>query len=682
MDPQVQTHPARRLVWLVFLVLGWAGAILAKLVILQIVRHDTYLRQARQQQEMVVEIPAPRGSIFDRNGEALAMSVPMVSISVNPRRVPDLDIAADILSRILELDRTTLYGRLRNASDLGRGFLWVKRKITPEQAERLHSLHLDWIDFETESQRHYPKGGLAANVLGSVDHEESGNAGVEAALDADLCGHPGTARMLTDVKRRGIDSYFDTEPHAGTPLTLTIDERIQFVAEKEIARAVQEHSAKSGSVVVMNPYNGDVLAMASYPTFDPNKPPQPGETAANRFNYAVSVPFEPGSVFKVITLSAALETTDLRPETPINCGNGAITLFGRTIHEAHHGYGTIPMAMVLARSSNIGAIQVGMRVGQEKMYEYVQRFGFGQRTGITLPAESKGMVRKLKVWGSTSLASVAMGQEIGTTTLQLAQACSVVANGGVLVRPRIVLKKGADPVTTEPPRRVLRAETAITMRQLMEGVVVNPAGTGHKARLAGYTSGGKTGSAQIYDYAAKHYTHTYNGSFMGFAPVTNPAIVVVVTVNGTHGSAGFGGSAAAPVFKVVSEEALRVLDVPKDLPEVDAAQDGRNKPEKDQTYDLPIAELSPEPPVLDEAEEPGRAPAAPGQAAPAVAPAPAETGPRVPNFRGLTMRAVLAEASAQGLPVMVAGSGVARLQQPLPGAVLHAGERILVQFSR
>jgi len=683
MDPQGHSHAARRLAWLAIVVVAWAGAILTKLVYLQVVRHGTYLRLARQQQERVVEIPAPRGSIFDRNGQPLAMSVPLFSISVNPQRLPDLDIAADILSRILELDRTALYGRLRLGRDFGRGFVWVKRKILPEQAESLRSLHLDWIEFQPESERNYPNGTLAANVIGSVDHEENGNNGLEAALNEDLAGHAGTARMLTDVKRRGIDSRLDTEPHAGASLILTLDSRIQYVAEREIEQAVHEHNAKTGSVVVMNPYSGEVLAMASYPTYDPNKPPQRGEPAGARFNYAVSVPFEPGSVFKVITVSAALETTNLRPETLINCGNGAITLFGRTIHEAKHGYGTIPMAMVLARSSNIGAIQVGIRVGQERLYEYVKRFGFGQRTGITLPAESPGMVRSLKRWGPTSLSSVAMGHEIGTTSLQLAQACAVVANGGMLVRPRIVLRKGGQPPAAEPPRRVLKPETAITMRQMMEGVVVNPAGTGHRARLNGYSSGGKTGSAQIYDFAAKHYTHTYNGSFIGFAPVTNPAIVVVVTVNGTHGTAGFGGVAAAPVFKAVAEEALRVLDVPKDLPDV-PADEQKKKDEPDNTDDLSIADLGAgEAPVLDE-EKPVNAgtPVAAAAVAPAVAPPPVESGPKVPNFEGKTMRAVLAEASAMGLPVLVDGSGMAHGQQPPPGAVLHAGERIRVRFTR
>ena len=422
----------------------------------------------------------------------------------------------------------------------------------------------------------------------------------------------------------------------------------------------------------MNPNNGDILALASYPPFDPNLPPAPGKAAAAaRFNHAVSVPFEPGSVFKVITLSAALETTKLRPESLINCGNGAFTMAGRTVHEAHHGYGTMPMAMVLAKSSNIGAIQIGLKVGSQNLYGYVRRFGLGARTGIPLPAESPGKVRKLSHWRTTSLMSVSMGHEVDVTTLQLAQACAAVANGGLLVRPRLILKKGAQMVPAAPPKRILRAETAITMRQMMEGVVLY--GTGKKARLEGYSTGGKTGSAQIYDYAAKRYTHSYNASFMGFAPVTNPAIVVVATLNGTHGTAGFGGAVAAPVFHDVATEALRVMDVPKDLPDKTPNTADTQVADLD---DSPIVDGPVEPPSAEEVAE--AEPLAPSPQPPA----PVVSGPIAPNFIGLAMRSMVALAQAQGVEVISAGSGIVRAQSPAPGAVLRDGERIRVDLAR
>jgi cell division protein FtsI (penicillin-binding protein 3) len=687
MSPGMRTKADRRLTWFAMAVLLWGALIFVQLISLQVVHHAGYLRMARKQQERLQTIPAPRGSIFDRTGQVLAMSVPMDSVYIDPLQAPDFQVAADILSGILDLDRAALYERMQWYAHHSKGYMWIAHRIDRRQAERLRSLHLDWIQFATEYRRDYPKLTLAAHVVGAINGEDKGQWGVEKSLESELRGAPGAMRVLSDAKGRGIDSQVETEPRPGTPVTLSIDERIQFPAERAIARAVQDAHAESGSVVVMDPHSGDILAMASYPGFDPSQPPAPGEKPSVRFNHAVSVPFEPGSVFKVITLSSALETTKLRPESLINCGGGAITLFGRTIHEAHGGYGILPMAMVLAKSSNIGAIQVGMRVGQNNLFSYVRRFGFGERTGIQLPAESSGMVRKLSRWGKTSLSSVSMGHEIGVTTLQLAQACSVVANGGMLVRPRLILRTGDQAAPTVSPRRVLRPETAITMRQMMEGVILF--GTGRRyANLQGYSAAGKTGSAQIYDFATRRYTHSYNASFMGFVPVTNPAIVVVVTVNGTHGgSAGYGGPVAGPIFRAVATETLRVLDVPKDLP--DTPPGPAPAVEVADLNDVAIPDLDPSAPnVLEEAAGQPQAPspsAPPTEGAvPAAVTAPAEAavvnGPKVPNFEGLSKRAVVAEAQAQGLAVLLTGAGIARTQAPPPGGILHPGERIRVGF--
>jgi len=657
----------RRLRWLAGIVLFWGAVIFLKLVSLQVLHHREYSRLARARQEMVIEVPAPRGTVFDRTGRPLAMSVPAESVYINPLKVPNLEFAADLLARALHIDRPDLYSAMQLAYESHRGFLWIKRKITYEEGQELRGMHLEWISIQKEGQRHYPNGSLAAHVLGSVDFEEKGNAGIEKALDPDLRGEAGEIRLLTDVKRRGIQSQLDADGRPGVPITLTLDERIQFVAEREIAAAVAAHGAVSGSVVVMNPSTGDVLALASYPTYDPNLPPEPGDDFA-RQNHAVSVPFEPGSVFKIITLSAALETTNLTPDSPINCHGGVLTLPGRVIHDSHTGIGIIPMAMVLARSSNIGAIEIGMRVGQTRMYDYMRRFGFGQRSGIEVPAESPGKLRKLTRWGKTSLASVSMGQEVSVTTLQLAQAGSAIANGGLLVRPRLVLKRGGKDVSVPTPVRILKPETAITMRQMMEGVVINPQGTGRRAKLAGYTVGGKTGSAQIFDFAAKHYTHSYNGSFVGFAPLTNPAIVVAVTLNGTHGEGGFGGVVAAPVFHEVATEALRVMEVPKDLPD---EMFPKTLVTRNGDLDDSVADPEADGPNILEDEDEDEPPASESEAL-----------ERVPDFKGKTMRVVLAEAAAKGLTVLPDGSGVARVQIPAPGAVLHQGERIRVRFSR
>jgi cell division protein FtsI (penicillin-binding protein 3) len=366
-----------------------------------------------------------------------------------------------------------------------------------------------------------------------------------------------------------------------------------------------------------------------------------------------------------------------------------MTLFKRVIHD-HHSYASLSMADVLAKSSNIGAINIGLRVGEQNLFDYVKRFGFGKSTGIPLPGESAGRVRPLKKWIASSIGSVAMGHELSSTTLQLAQACSVIANGGLLVKPRLTLKRqrpGSVPDAVEPatqPVRVIQPQTAITMRQMMEGVVLH--GTGKKAKLDGYTSGGKTGTAQIYDFKARAYTHKYNSSFMGFAPLNNPALVVVVTLNGT---AAMGAEASAPVFREVASFALRILDVPKDLPETGET------PSDDKTSenDLAIADLSN--PLDDDnpematqvglvaANNNGGAPL-PEEIPPAAMAMmqPAADAPKVPNYRGKTLREVLEDSSSSGIPVDYVGRGIARNQTPLPGVPLRHGERVRVEFTR
>ena len=696
MDARAEPLANRRLRILARATFIWGLLILYRLVSLQIFRHDEFQKLAQQQQDREVEIQAPRGIIYDRTRRPLAMSLPVDSVCINPLRVPDLALAADLLSRVLEIDGDVLLGKMASAVDNHRGFLWVKRKITPEESVKLRSYNLDWVEFRTESRRFYPKDTVGANLLGGVDHAERGNAGIELSMNEQLEGKPGVMRTTSDVKQRVVDLQIFTDPQPGRDVTLSIDERIQHVAERELAIAIGRTHAKTGSLVVMDPKTGEVLAMASYPSFNPNVPPVKGETLETRTNLPVSSPFEPGSVFKVITLSAALETTNIRPGTIINCGNGKITLFKRVIHD-HHSYASLSMADVLAKSSNIGAINIGLRVGEKNLYEYVKRFGFGKSTGIPLPGESSGRLRPLKQWIPSSIGSIAMGHELSATTLQLAQASAVIANGGMLVKPRMTLKppRSGDnvPAPIEPyvePVRVLQPETAITMRQMMEGVVLY--GTGKKSRLDGYTSGGKTGTAQIYDVKARAYTHKYNSSFMGFAPLNNPAIVVVATLNGT---ALMGGDASAPVFKAVATAALRFLDVPKDLPDFVATPDDG----KTESNDLAIADLGGGNP-LDDDEQPAQVAGVGTAAAPAAPRLPAQmtgpvievppvlrkeavlTGPRAPNFNGKTLRDVLEQSAALGIQVQFSGSGLAAAQQPAPGTPLRQGERIRVQFAR
>lgn len=673
----------QRLAWLALGVVLWGLAIFAKLISLQVIHHKVYLAREHRQQEQQIELPAPRGTIEDRNGEKLAMSIPVDSVFVDPLRLPDVRTASELLSQFLSLPYDELYKRLDAARSQNRGFLWVKRKITRAESERLHALHLDWIQFQQESRRLYPDGMVASHVVGSVFQDEQGSDGIEKGLDKSLEGHAGTARLLTDVKRRGIELVVDTAPQAGKPLKLTIDGRIQYVVERELNAAAEAHHARTGAAIVMNPYNGEILALANWPSFDPNVAPVTKEQKLAHRNLGFSVPFEPGSIFKVITLSAALETTKLRPDSLINCHNGFLALPGRVVHEAHRGFGVLSMAEVLEKSSNIGAIEIGAQVGAENMYDYVHRFGFGSRTGLPLPAESPGLLRKLNRWGTTSLASISMGQEVSTTSVQLARACSVVANGGFLVQPKLVLESGGVKTPDVAPRRVIQASTAITMRHIMEGVVLR--GTGKAAHLSGYTSGGKTGTAQIFDVASHHYTKTYNASFMGFAPVNNPALVIVVTLNGTTGNSGMGGSASAPAFHAIATEALRLLDVPKDLPDdVPLLTAKKEKKAKDDVSDLAITEVADGSSNILEEDESAKPAVASSDAGVSIIPAsmPKPAGPVTPDLRGKTLRAALEAASVEGFTLSAEGSGVVRAQSPAPGEPWRPGQNVRVRLGR
>lgn len=554
----------------------WVCGIVGRLVQLQLVEHEQYARYAASQQTQKVKLLAPRGAIYDRNGNPLALSLEQDSIAINPMRVPDPAEAARLLAPIFHLDVKALQKKIARYKEQRWGFLWIRRWSTPEESAAARALRkdkeirADWIEFYKEHKRYYPKHELASHVLGSVGVEESGLFGIEYKLEKVLSGRHGEASVLQDVRQRGIESRITTEPRPGSSIRLAIDERIQHAAETALKKAIHAAKLPSGNVVVMDPHTGDILAMASFPDFDPNIRPRSTAELDKRINRGMSLIYEPGSVFKVITLAAALEKTKLTPASIINCGNGSIRLPGRVVRD-HHNYSSLSMEMVLAKSSNIGAINVANAVGKNAMYEYVRAFGFGERTGIELPFEEPGYVwpmQKIEIPRiySNILASVAMGHQISTTTLQLAQACSVIANGGTLVRPRMLLEtRSPEGVEKFEPvkrgKRVVRPETAITMRKMMETVVLE--GTGKGARLAGWTAGGKTGTAQIFDLDQHRYLHEYYSSFMGFAPIQNPAIVVVVTLDR---SKLYGGTVAAPVFQEVAAESLRVLGIPMDNP--------------------------------------------------------------------------------------------------------------------
>jgi cell division protein FtsI (penicillin-binding protein 3) len=681
------TKSSQRLLHTGLILCGWAFLILVRLLDLQVFAHDQYVKLGESQQEKLEVIDAPRGAILDRHGNYLAISSPSQFVVVDPQRIPNKEFAGALLARILDLDAAKLQKDLEAAaaSKHRHGYFVVDPHVSNEKAETLRGMKLDWLEIREGSLRSYPNGQLAAHAIGNVGGDGKGAAGVELKLDKELAGKPGLMRLKIDVKRRAYAAEIDKAPRIGKNVGLTIDSQLQQVAEEALKASVVSNHAAHGSLVAMDPKTGEILALANYPTYDPNERLHFGEPARGRGDSAVIAPFEPGSVFKVITLSAALETTRLRPETIIDCGNGSMTIFGRVVHD-HKSYPALSMEDVLAKSSNIGAIRIGMTVGIKNLYEYIRRFGFGRRTGIELPAEAPGMVRPLARWQPTSIGSVPMGHEISVTSVQLAQAGSVIANGGFLVHPHLVAWKQApggvkEAVKSSRPVQVLQPENVMTMRMMMHRVTM-PGGTAQRVHISGYTLAGKTGTGQIYDFAHRVYTHKYNASFLGFAPMENPAIVIVVTITGTTGLAGYGGPAAGPAFETAMATALRLMDIPRDVPQEIEAEELRAEKEKGKSKDkeiddLPLAELSNPPTPEDLKEQVGDV-----ESSATASQTLASSGPMVPSFIGETVKRVMQEATENGMEVDMLGEGLAREQHPAPGAVLNPGEHIQVRFAR
>ncbi len=475
---------------------GWALIVVLRLVDLQVFAHERYVKLADSQQDKLIRMDAPRGAIFDRNGSYLAITSHGSMIAVNPAQISNPGIAAGLLARLLDLDATKLQAEIEDAmrSKRHHGYLVVARQIPDEKARELADMKLNWIIIADDQLRSYPNHELAAHVVGNVNAEGEGAAGVERKFDKELAGTPGWERIKVDVRQRAYDAEITTPPMPGKSLGLSIDSDVQYVAEEALEHAVISNHGKDGSLVAMDPKTGEILALANYPTYDLNQRLKPGEKPYGREDLAVVAPYEPGSVFKVITVSAALETTNLTPNTIIPCGGGVLHIFGRTIHDAER-HGDLSMADVLAKSSNVGAIHIGMQVGAQNMYDYVRKFGVGRRTGIDLPAESAGMLRPLRKWQATSLASIAFGHEVSVTAVQLARIGSVIANGGFLVRPHVVVWEQApgekkEFIKNPAPLEAVKPETVVTMRTLMHRVVM-PGGTAPRLHVVGYSIAGQ-----------------------------------------------------------------------------------------------------------------------------------------------------------------------------------------------
>src|SRR5712671_2988383 len=554
----------KRLYSLLGFLLFWFLVICGRLVWLQVVNYGDYTQRAAKQQQRSIEVSPVRGNIYDRRGNELAMTVSVDSVFAVPSEVPDIHSAAQVMARVLKADASEIEARMRASH----AFAWVARKIDNATSARVRALNLKGIYFQRESKRFYPKGELAAQVLGYVGLDDDGLGGVEREFQSKLTGKPGKMLITMDNKRRWLGRV-EKQPDPGENVVLTIDEKIQYIVERELARAIGDTHAEAGTVIVQNPHTGEVLALANWPTFNPNVFNKVNPQALK--NRSVSDIYEPGSTFKIVTLAAALEEKITSPDEVIDCQMGSIVVNGLRIHD-HHPYAGLTVTQILEHSSDVGAIKIALRLGEERFDRYIRAFGFGTQTRIELPGETRGMTKPVSRWSKVSIGAISMGQEIGVSPLQLAAMASTFANDGVWEGPRIVAATTPPQSTPQliafhPPmgRRVISPLTAAQMKHMMEGVVLR--GTGKKAILDGYSSAGKTGTAQKID-ASGHYSHRQHiASFGGFAPVNNPAVTVLVVLDSPAG--GYprdgGGEAAAPVFARIAQQVLAYMNVPHDV---------------------------------------------------------------------------------------------------------------------
>jgi cell division protein FtsI (penicillin-binding protein 3) len=666
--------------WFAILVIGalWTLTVTARLGWLQLVRYSTYLGKARHQQEHLIEISPERGVIYDRNGRELAISTPVDSCFANPNEITDPGMVASLLAPILKVPEGDLLTRLQEK----KSFVWIERKLPPQISQRISGLDLRGIYLQKETERFYPQGTLAAHALGYVDTDGRGLGGIEYEYDKQIRGRAGHMLVLEDAHRRWLDrKVIPAAP--GASVVLTIDENIQYIAEKELDAEMVLSHAKSGVVLVQNPANGEILALASWPTFDPNH--VGNAPTENLMDRAVTAAYEPGSTFKLITLAGALQEKITTPEEVVDCQMGKIMLAGRLIHD-HKPFGLLTVADVLAKSSDIGAIKIGLRLGPQRFYQHIRDFGFGEATGIELPGENPGLLRRVENWTASSIGSLAMGQEISVNPLQLVSAVSSIANGGMLYKPRLVKEirrvNGVETISPPEPQRDLSATTAATVRNMMEGVVLT--GTAKSAQLAGYSVAGKTGTAQKIDPATGRYSATqYIASFVGFAPVNNPPVTVLVVLDSPVGL-HMGGDTAAPLFKRVMEQILAYLGVPHDQP---------LSPQ--QQKEFARAGVPPAAPAATEADledAPGTVVGDSGEPASnskdadpsTVQTAAFNDGSAVamPNFAGRSVRDVTESCLQLGLNPVLIGNGIAAEQSPEPGTQVPRGGRVTIHFFR
>jgi cell division protein FtsI (penicillin-binding protein 3) len=637
----------------------WTASIQARLVFLQVVERADMQARADRQHLRTLTAPAKRGEIVDRNGNVLAYSVDADSVFADPSEIESPDKVAQLVCAALDecgpRERQEMTQNLRRDSQ----FVYLARKLSPDEAQRVKALELKGVAFIKESRRYYPKKELAAHVLGYVGLDNTGLAGLESTYDTQIRGAEGKILVQTDARRHALSSRVDRPATAGVALELTIDQYLQHIAERELRAGVEANNAAGGTALIMDPNNGEILALANWPTFNPNAFNRSDDRG--RRNRAIQDLYEPGSTFKVVTASAALEEGVIDPEDLVDCAPGYITFPGRKPIYDFHRYGVLSFSDVIVKSSNVGAIKVGLRLGPERLGRYVSRFGFGQPIGPDFRGESSGIVWNPAKLDSSALASVSMGYQVAVTPLQMAAAVSSVANGGSLMEPRVVrafIKDGRR-ATVAPKviRKTVSPATLAELRMMMEGVVER--GTAKLAQINGYTIAGKTGTSS--KLVNGHYSRSeYNASFVGFVPSRQPALTIIVVIDSPHHHGYTGGVVAAPIFQRIAEASLRQLGVPPSVnamsPVLAARSDAVAAPvaqrQRGQTEGVVTAGIAPVQPGI------------------------------MPDLRGQSAREALRTLTRIGSSARITGQGVVVEQAPAAGEPLGTGEVGVLKLGR
>jgi len=630
----------------------------ARAFYLQIYEQERFANLAEKQHVKVVQLTPSRGIIYDSTNSVLAVSIEMDSLYAEPRNVADISAAAAQLSPLLGTTKEALEKRM-NAS---RGFAWLGRRLTPEVAAKVKELKIAGLGFVKESKRFYPNAEIGSHVIGFTGVDPEGLEGVEKLFDSTLIGNTGYIVTERDALGRDLGPHgvMTKSASTGQNIVLTIDKNIQYIAEKELAAAVEKSRAKGGIAIVMEPSTGKVLAMANYPTFNPNCFNKSSSGALR--NRAISDSFEPGSTMKVFIVAAALEEKVVKPNEGFNCENGSYNIGGRTIHDTHK-YGRLSVGEILKYSSNIGAAKIGTRLGPERLYGYLRGFGFGAKSSIDLPGEAGGYLRKKESWYGVDLAAISFGQGVTISSIQLVAAMSAIANGGTLMQPYIVdriIDAEGNPLKQFSPisrQRIVSAETARIVASMMEGIATE-GGTGTAASVDGFKVAGKTGTAQKADPVTKGYSlDKRTASFVGFVPADQPRLAIVVVVDEPKTSS-YGGVVAAPVFSEIARQSLCYMRV------------AANQPLKKKPDVIEVKKA--EPTLVAEVDE-GLDTITPGGLQ--------QAGLLMANFHGMSMRQVLQQMEKKGLNVRLIGSGRVVEQSPPPGRIINPSDPVWVKLA-